>query len=146
MENYSITWRTDSSADYKFFHKFNSIVTPPQKGKDTYRYPFADVWIHNYNEEYRIWTFRNHWRKIHPGIGFNASQKWPEGTKLTDFGGFDMRVSIQNNEHLERLFGRNWYDVGATPNYDHLKDVRLDVSYFEMTPRLYAPALSFSRK
>ena len=142
--NYNITWCKDSSADYKFFHKFNSTRSQSMiENNATYMYPFADIFIFTHDKKYDIWQHRNIWRTWMDGIGFNATYKWPNATKLTNFGHFEMRVSVQNRKYLEQYFGKNWYEVGVTPLDDHYNNFRKDEIAFELTPRLYSPALPF---
>ena len=145
VTNHNITWCEDTSANYKFFHKYNSTITPSMiENNVSYRYPFADIFIYTYDKNYDIWTYRNQWRTWWAGIGFNASSKWPNGTKLTKFGNFQMRVTVDNRRYLEKAVAENWYDVGLTPWYDHYNSVQKDTIAFELTPRLYLPALPFN--
>ena len=112
-----------------------------EKRNVSYRYPFADIFIYTYDKEYDIWTYRNIWKKWWTGIGFNATFKWPNCTKLTNFVNFKMRVSVENTKYLEKAVAPNWYDVGLTPWYDHYNGLMKGTTAFELTPRLYAPAL-----
>ena len=121
------------------------MITPAIQEMDaSYRYPFADIFIYTYDEQYNIWTYRNRWKTWWAGIGFNASLKWPNGTKLANFGNFQMRVSSENRKYLEKAVALNWHDVGLTPWYDHYIGSKMDTTAFELTPRLYSPALPFN--
>ena len=97
---YNITWKVDTSANYKFFHKYNSIVVPDYQNDEVpIRYPFADIFIYAYNEDHDLLTYTNQWKDLVPGKGFNASFKWPNGTVLTAFGNFEMSscASLSND-------------------------------------------------
>ena len=145
VHNYNIGWCKDCySADYKFFHKYNSTKSRSMiENNAPFRYPFADIFIFSHDKKYDIWTYRNIWRTRLPGIGFNTTYKWPNATKLTNFGNFQMRVSVENRKFLEKEVGKNWYEVGVTPLDDHYNNFRKDEIAFELTPRLYSPALPF---
>ena len=115
------------------------------KGRDNpWRYPFCDIFIYTYNKEHNILSYRNQWGKWLPGIGFNATLKWPNGTEFKNFGNFKMRVSTENKKYLEKEISPNWHDVGVTPWYNHFKLSRQKTVTFELVPRLYAPAFPFS--
>ena len=151
MANYSITWHSDTSADYKFYHTTNSIVIPDHKSEENpWRYPFADIFIYTYSKEHNIFTYRNRWKNLKTlgkewgKIGFNASLGlWPNGTVLATFGYYEMRVSTDNRKYLEKAIGKNWHDVGLSPWYDHYRNRQLKTVAFELTPRCYAPAMPF---
>ena len=142
--NYSITWKKDTSSDYKFYHQKYSTVPPGSSNGYSHHYPFADIFIYAYDKKYGIWAYRNHWRKWSSGIGFNATSMWPDGTVLRPFGNFQMMVSVENVAYLEKKFGPTWFDVGVTPGYDHFNNYKTSTKAFEISPRLYAPALPFS--
>ena len=112
--------------------------------KNPWRYPFADIFIYKYDERYDLLSYRNIWRTWWAGIGFNATLKWPNGTILTPFGNFNMRISIENKAYLEKAIAPNWHDVGLTPWYDHYNDERKETIAFEIPPELYAPAMPFA--
>ena len=140
--NYGITWIKDTSANYKFFHKTNSILVPSMKNKDNpWRYPFADVFIYKYDERFDILAYENKWKDLKPGVGFDAKLKWPNGTKLTRFGNFEMRVSTDNINYLQRLFGNysGWQEIGITPWYNHYKNVLGHEVAFKIPEILYSP-------
>ena len=152
MQNYSIIWERDNSADYKFFHSRNSIITAGMKqGKHKYpfRYPFADVFIYSYNDTYNVFTYRKEsgFSKCYYSKGFkpagNGTQTWPHGTKLTKFADFEMRVAVDNQRYLESWYSPNWKDVGVTPSYDHFTDDFKNPKSFEIPPELYSPAMPF---
>ena len=140
VENYNVTWHKDAAADYKFFHKTNSLEIP-----GTWRrYPFADIFIYKNNKERNIYSYRNSWKdakrsdgKTWGEIGFNSSLKWPNNTVLTKFGYYKMRVSVDNKKYLEKAFGPNWHDIGVTSWYDHYKEKFLKTISFEIPTKMY---------
>ena len=114
--------------------------------QNSFRYPFADIFIYTHNKEQNIWTYRNNWKESRYGeIGFNTTSKWPNGTRLANFGNFQMRISTENRKYLEKAVAKNWYDVGLTPWYDHYNCIKRETTAFELTPRLYPPALPFNQ-
>ena len=142
--NYSITWKRDSSADYKFYHTENSFVIPLYKNDaDPLKYPFVDVFIYQEHPRHHILTYRNGWRDIkflgeYPGeVGFDPSIKWPKGTKLVDFGNYKMRVTIDSKKYLEERISPNWYQVGISPWYDHYTNRPLNIWEFDIDASLY---------
>ena len=142
--NYNITWKRDTSATYKFFSKTHSILVPNQRNvANPWRYPFADIFIYTYDKEHDILAYRNQWRKLRPGLGFNATMKWPKGTVLTRFGDFKARISVENKKYLY-LLSKNWYNVGLTQWYDHYNNYLSHERAFEIPQFLYSPAKPFS--
>ena len=142
--NYSITWKRDSSADYKFYHIENSFVIPLYKNDaDPLKYPFVDVFIYQEHPTHHILTYRNGWRDLkffgkYPGeVGFDPSIKWPNGTKLVDFGNYKMRVTIDSKKYLEKRISPNWYQVGVSPWYDHYTNNLMNMWEFELDASLY---------
>ena len=143
--DYNITWKVDGSANYKFFHKYNSIVIPShQDDTEPFRYPFADVFIYAYDEEHDILAYTNKWKDLVPGVGFIPSSIWPKGTILTTFGDFEMRISIENEKYLESLFSSNWDEVGVTQWYDHYNNFAQGTTAFKIPEALHCPARPFS--
>ena len=114
-----------------------------------FRYPFADIFVYSYNKTYDVYTYRkeNAFHKIFYNKGFkpvkNATQRWPQGTKLKTFGDFKMRVSVDNRRYLESLFSLNWYNIGITSAYDHYNDAFKFPISFRIPQRLYSPAMPF---
>ena len=151
MTNYNITWKRDTAADYKFYHKTNSIITPSEKKKENpWRYPFVDVFIYKHHQQYNVTTYRNRFKDLTiDGVelrktGFDSSYKWPNGTRLTKFGYFEMRVSLENRKYLQKLMSSTWHDVGRIPWYDHYNNYQRNPTAFQIPHRLYVPALPFS--
>ena len=77
-------------------------------------------------------------------MGFTASSVWPNGTDLTKFGYYKMRVSTDNKKYLDESIGKNWHDVGVSSWYDHYNNRQVKTVAFELPPRLYAPAMPFN--
>ena len=108
------------------------------------RYPFADVFIYAYDEEHDILAYTNKWKDLVPtGTGFNPSSKWPNGTILTEFGNFKMRIAIENEKYLHSLFSSNWAEVGVTQWYDHYNNFGKGTTAFKIPDALYCPAKPF---
>ena len=115
------------------------------RGKDNpWRYPFADIFMFTYDEKYDILAYNNVWRQWVPGKGFTAKYKWPNGTELTKFGDFEMRVSVENTKYLQGLYSTDWYDVGVTQWYDHYNNRRGKEVAFYIPDILYGPAQPFT--
>ena len=153
MANYSITWQTHTGPDYKFYHTTNSIVVPCQKKEEKpWRYPFADIFIYKHQKEYNVITYRNRFKDLSingvklRNTGFSPLFKWPNGTRLTKFGYYEMRVSVENRGYLEKLIGLNWHDHGRINWWDHVNDRERTPTAFEIPPNLYAPAMPFTLK
>ena len=148
--NYSIAWKRDTSADYKFYHTTNSVVIPDHK-HDTapWRYPFADIFIYQIHPRHGILTYRNGWRdlkffgKYVGEIGFDPAIKWPNGTQLVDFGYYKMRVSIENKRYLKESISPNWFEIGVTPWYNHYINRPQKVVSFKISPSLYEISLHY---
>ena len=144
--NYSITWKRDDSADYKFYHTTNSVIIPDHKDdNDPWKYPFVDIFIYQRHPRHNILTYRNGWRDIkflgkYPGeVGFVPLIKWPNGTKLVDFGDYKMRVSTDNEKYLENRISPDWYSVGVSPWYNHYTNRPLNIVEFDIDADLYNP-------
>ena len=149
VTNYSVTWIADAGGvvDYKVFHNTNSYVIPtPSSSKTKWRYPYADILMFSYDKEHdHIAYKKNNWRGLYPSAGFNKSLKWPNGTKLVQFGDFKMRLSTENEKFLSKLYPSNYMDVGITHGYDHLRQTyfkRPKVA-FEITQTLSSAAMPF---
>ena len=143
--NYSIAWLSDTSADYKLFHSddANSIIVDSMKGTiNPWRYPFCDIFIYVYNKTDDMYVYRNKWRKINPKAGLRTLDL-SGGTKLTTFGDFEMRVSLDVLRYINDYY-KNWRYVGVTQWYNHMGNYMVKTVPFEMIPRLYAPALPFN--
>ena len=118
------------------------MVIPDHKDdEDPWRYPFVDIFIFQEHPRHHILTYRNGWRDIkflgkYPGeVGFDPLIKWPNGTKLVNFGEFEMRVSIDNGKYLEERISSDWRDVGVTPWYDHYTNRPLNIIEFDIIPK-----------
>ena len=120
------------------------IVPGMEHKKNPWRYPFADVFLYSYDERYDIWAYNNQWRKLIPGTGFNATLKWPNGTTLTSFGDFEMRISMFHEQYLQTQYKSNWRDVGVTQWYGHYNLGVKETTEFEIPQNLYCPAKPFS--
>ena len=64
-----------------------------------WRYPFADINLYTMDYRYDILAPKNQWREWIPGLGFTNKYKWPNGTKLANFGDFEVRVSVITRTH-----------------------------------------------
>ena len=120
------------------------MVIPDHKNdEEPWRYPFVDIFIYQKHPRHHILTYRNGWRDIkflgkYPGeVGFDPLVKWPNGTKLVDFGDFKMRVTKDNGKYLEERISPDWHDVGVTPWYDHYTNRPLNIIEFDIIPDLY---------
>ena len=146
---YNITWIADVYSNYKFFHKFNSLVVPSMKEKNNpWRYPYADINMYTYDDKYDVLALTGDWRRLNskPGVGFDPNYKWPNGTNLVKFGDFEMRVSVENRKYLENCFSTCWINlsvVGLTKWYDHYNDHRSKTVEFLIPDTLYHPARPF---
>ena len=137
----------DSSADYKLFYSddSSSTIVDVMKGrKNPWRYPFCDIFIYVYNKTDNMYVYKNRWRKYEfwGKVGFRALDL-SGGTKLTPFGDFEMRVSVDIIRYLEESGYENWRNIGVTQWYNHLDNYRVRTYNFQIIPRLYAPALPF---
>ena len=143
-KNYSITWKRDNSADYKFFHSddSNSIVVDSMKGyKNPWRYPFCDIFIYVYNKTDDLFVYRNFWRTFSPS-GLKTIDL-SGGTQLIPFADFKMRVSVDIIRYLDDTGYNGWRNIGVTQWYNHFENRRAKTYKFQILPRLYAPALPF---
>ena len=100
----------------------------------------------SYDKKYdHIAYKKNNWRGMYPGVGFDKAYIWPNGTKLVQFGDFKMRISIENENFLNKQYPSNFMNVGVTHVYDHLRQThftRPKVT-FEIPQTLYPAALPF---
>ena len=144
---YNITWKGEGANKYKFFHNFNSIIVPPLKNTtNPWRYPFADILMYTTDAKYDVLSPIGDWRKWMPGVGFDPKYKWPNGTNLVRFGGFKMRVAIENRKYMEKYFSMNWTRlsvVGVTNWYNHYYVYRSKTVAFLIPDTLYYPARPF---
>ena len=63
--------------------------------------------------------------------------KWPNGTKLVDFGDYKMRVSTDNEKYLGDRISPDWYKVGVSPWYNHYTNRPLNIVEFDIDADLY---------
>ena len=108
--------------------------------KNPWRYPFCDVFIYVYNSTDDLYVYRNQWRKWSGPSGFKTLDL-SGGTKLTPFGDFQMRISLDILRYLD-FYYKTWRYVGVTPWYNHWYGGMVKMVKFEMIPRLYAPAVA----
>ena len=78
--------------------------------------------------------------------GFSPLYKWPNGTRLTTFGYYQMRVSNENEQYLEKLISSTWHDIGRINWYDHYNARERTPTAFEIPEMLYAPAKPYKLK
>ena len=120
------------------------MVVPKMRVKQNpWRYPFADIFIYSYDKKYDILNNKE-WRYRQKGYGFNATVKWPHGTKLSTFGDFEMRISTETEKYLQFLYSSDWRDIGLTSLYDHWNLYMPKQIAFKIPPNLNCPAKPFS--
>ena len=141
--NYSISMINDTSADFKLFSRENSVPLGNPFSDVVGAYPFIDILIYQIDHEKHTLAPRNRWKDLNPKTIRNSTVQWPEGTKLTKFGNFEARISIDNKEFLD-IYAPNWQIVGITPWYEYFKNVLRKEIAFEIPDELYSPAKPFS--
>ena len=121
------------------------VIPDHQNDENPFRYPFADIFIYAYDQKHDILTYTKwKWRNWLPGVGFDPLSKWPNGTTLTAFGSFEMRISIKNEQYLQSLFSSNCMEVGVTQCYDHYYNFPIVTTAFRIPQTLLCPAKPFS--
>ena len=145
-QNHNISWanhrQSNSSVDYKFFgiSVTNSVKLDYMKNLPI-RYPFADVFIYEYNQTRNEFRYKSQWKNwVKGGL---RSMDLSGGTKLITFGDFKTRISVDMKRYLRVCGYNNWQSVGVTQSYNHAKDDWQTEYKFQMTPKLYAPAYPF---
>ena len=128
------------AVDYKIFHHNNSYPIPTPNGSSIqWRYPYADIYIFRKKD-----TCKNliSYEKCH---GFSSDVTWPNGTKLVDFADFQIRISGENKEYLDKYYSESWKLLGKTHWYDHYhqRPHEYHVKKFLIPPLLSSPATPF---
>ena len=149
MLNYNISVRKHYPLDYKIFHTFESEVLKNSKGKVyPWRFPFCDIFLYKYNKSSDVFELRSEsgrrwFPSLYHDVSLHSKFGGANGTYLHTFGSSQMRVALDAQKVLSREMGKNWRNIGISPNYNHYKDKELNRTKFWLTPALLLPALPF---
>jgi lipopolysaccharide cholinephosphotransferase len=123
---------------YRVYHRTESESLRSEYQQ--HRYPFCDIFI---MKRKAMISF------IAAGSGRSL---WPEEyyhNKDLDkmekrlFGDIHLNCPANANEYLCRTYGENWFDEGATHNYDHVTQQHVNCVKFKLQTKHYEPAQPF---
>ena len=146
VQNHSITILKNYPLDYKLFHNTDSEVVKKMNDEgDPWKYPFCDLFLYKYNKwKHRVVLRKRRARLWWPSNYYEVSLSYSNGTYLTNFGDFQMRVPTDSEKVLYRQMGENWRYIATTHNFNHytLEEIKKEVKFF-MSPALFLPAKPF---
>ena len=109
--------------------------------KVVWRYPFADIFLFNYNKSDNTLTYANEvlrsWWPDEYYIAPNFS------TYLTTFGNLKMRTLKGSEDFLIRNYGTNWRQIGQTVPFAHYTLTKPKPVKFLVNSDLLVPAEPF---
>ena len=134
---------SDSEAGAAFFWYENE-----DDRENPQRFPFCDILMYRYNKSRHVFELRQEkgrlwFPDLYHDVSLHGVIAGANGTYLHKFGDFQMRVAFDAEKVLSREMGKNWWNVGVSPNFNHRTLKELKAKKFLLTPELYLPALPF---